>query len=743
MEFLNTTSFPCVTLPGQVNFPGYSITLIVKGTFKIRHGETAIIADEQLFPTGDEYYPDDQDGLGSLRYASDFAHYKPSADLLLAGTCFPGGGEPVSACHVNFRVGGRSKTLALFGDRYWRVGGGISKPQPFSQMQLRYEKSFGGAGYDRNPVGKGVQDQVSKSTGQRVLPNIEHLDHLVVSREDRPGPAGFGPLHSLWQQRVEKLGTYDQDWLQGRWPWFPTDFDWTYYNAAQDEMRMEGYLKGDEMLAFEYLHPEHHKYSSRLPGIAVRCLVDKSDDSLAEKTDCHEVALRLDTLWVDMDDETLVLVWRGVIDTAKPGGEDIDHIFLCTETAEETSDSPENLKQRFQSELAKLREESPEEEESEETLFTDLDIEDQLSLAQKDIDAEIDQLNKALAAAGIESETMVTEHSDSSGDREVEERLLKEHGIIDGDRPDWTRERVAAHYLEGGTFADQDLRGLDLSGLDLTKALFSNAYLNSVNLRDCGLAEAMFLGSNCEQADFSGADLQGAVFDECDCSAAVFTNSLMCNTSLVHATFDKASLVGADLSGANGEDALFNGANLQQARLVASQFKRADFSRALLKQADFSQAQLGEASMEGAKAHRINMTGADLTELRASEGADFTGAMLREVTGPESIWENAVMDHADISYAKLQTADFSGASFYKTNCFGADMRFGRFLGAVFRGAQCGAMDLFESNFESSVLLEVIFRGANLYGAEFLNAKITNSDFSGANLTMSKLAGRNV
>ncbi|WP_163337198.1 DUF2169 domain-containing protein [Desulfopila sp. IMCC35008] len=743
MEFVNTTPFPCITLPGQVNFPGNSLTLIVKGTFRIRHGETAVIADEQLFPTGDEFYPDDQDGVGSLRYASDFAHYKPSADLLLVGTCYPAGGESVPACHVSFRVGGKSKTLALFGDRHWSAGGGISNPRPFREMELRYEKSFGGIGYGNNPVGRGFSGQGAVRPGQNVLPNIEHFHRLVVSRNDQPGPAGFGPLHSLWTQRVDKLGTYDQEWVQGRWPWFPADFDWTYYNTAQDELRMEGYLKGDEMLAFEYLHPEHSKYSSRLPGVSVRCLVSKPDKAAAERRKCQEVALRLDTLWIDMDEETLVLVWRGVIETAKPGGEDIEHIFLCTENEEEPVDSLENLKQRFQRGLAALLEENLEEEESEEVSFTDLDIDGALSLAQKDIDAEIDLLKKALEAAGIESEAVVPAPTDSSADRELEERLLKEHGIFDEDRHDWTRERVAAHYLEGGTFADQDLRGLDLSGLDLNKAVFSNAYLQSVNFRECGLAKAVFLGSNCEQTDFSGADLQGTVFDECDCSFAIFTNSLMCNSSLVHATFDQALLVRADLSGANGEDALFSGANLQQARLVASQFQRADFSRALLEQADFRQAQLGEASMEGANAQRINLTGADLKELRASEGADFTGAILCEATGPESIWENAIMDHADISYTHLQSADFSGASFDNTNCFCADVRFGRFLGAVFKRAQCGSMDLFESSFESSVLTEVVFRDANLYGAEFLNAEITNSDFSGANLTMSKLAGRTV
>ena len=83
MEFVNLTQFQFAYLPGRNNFPGHSLTLIVKGTFKLRPAEVAIPVEDQPFPTGDELYPDDEEGTGAPRYENDFAPFKPRTDLLL------------------------------------------------------------------------------------------------------------------------------------------------------------------------------------------------------------------------------------------------------------------------------------------------------------------------------------------------------------------------------------------------------------------------------------------------------------------------------------------------------------------------------------------------------------------------------------------------------------------------------------------------------------------------------------
>src|SRR5688572_26383854 len=63
----------------------HRLTVIVKGTFGMAHGETARLLDAQPPLSGDVFFDDDRDG--SCRYPSDWAPYKPRADAMLVGTC--------------------------------------------------------------------------------------------------------------------------------------------------------------------------------------------------------------------------------------------------------------------------------------------------------------------------------------------------------------------------------------------------------------------------------------------------------------------------------------------------------------------------------------------------------------------------------------------------------------------------------------------------------------------------------
>ena len=163
MEIFNQTPFSFAMIIGRIGFPGYSLTLIVKGTFELVADNLAKVAEEQLYPTGDELYADDDEGTGSVRYESDFAYYKPRADLLLVGKCYAPHGKPIPACRANFQVGSKKKSLGIFGNRYWKgISRTISEPEPFTEIDLCYENSFGGEGYKLNPVGKGYQEQSTR-----------------------------------------------------------------------------------------------------------------------------------------------------------------------------------------------------------------------------------------------------------------------------------------------------------------------------------------------------------------------------------------------------------------------------------------------------------------------------------------------------------------------------------------------------------------------------------------------------
>ena len=294
-----------------------------------------------------------------LLYESDFTCFKPHADLLLVGKCHVPEGKQAQSCAAMFQVGNKANSVVAFGERRWKRNAlgfrNATDPASFQTMELRYENSYGGEGYGGNPIGRGSA-KVTDETGTEILPlpNLESPQTLIDSPHARPQPAGFGSLSRNWEQRRTKMGTYKGSYAKQRWPWFPEDFDWTYFNAAPPEMQLEGYLRGDETLYFENLHPTCPKYEARLPGVRVRCFVNKSADP-ADVSGFSEAPMNLDTLWVDMESEKLVLVWRGWVETASEDHEEIRHVFI---KEEELTTAPDPIDACHQQFLAAIAEEN-------------------------------------------------------------------------------------------------------------------------------------------------------------------------------------------------------------------------------------------------------------------------------------------------------------------------------------------------------------------------------------------------
>jgi len=732
LEIINQTKLQLAFIAGRMTFPKHSLSFIVKGTFDLAIGKDTLEAEEQLFPTGDEPYSDDEDGNGSNQYESDFAYFKPRTDLLLSGKCYPSSDKSVSASSVTFQVGSKSKTLNIFGNRYWQGLKKISEPIPFTEMDLRYENSFGGKGYKKNPVGKGYRKEETESgTKVHPLPNIENPRQLIHLPGDRPEPAGFGPLGKMWQQRFSKMGTYKGSWLKERWPWFPKDFDWSYFNAAPKDMQVEGYLKGDESLYFENLHPIHSNYHSQLPGLRVRLFVNELDKTKQNETDFKEVKLNLDTLWVDMGAEKLVLVWRGFTEVQSEEYEEIKHVFIVSEKISEPAQSLDYYREFFHKSITEDEEDEifkPEEPPVQEDTV-DVDVE--IAKAETEI-------RVAMIEAGIDPDVKPPPQTEEA--KQEEAKLLKEMGFEDElEEIPITREIVQERAAKGESFADEDLSNLDLSGIDLRGIDFRNAILEGVNFEKAKLTETDFTSSNLEKTNFSYANLKKSKLNEADFTEANLINADLSEAELTDTIFEKANLENAILDKVEAKDANFTEAILTNASLKWGQFQGAYFSKAILNNANFSGANLQDVSMEEALGFQVNMTAADLTQLRASDGCDFTKGIFRETIGRESIWESAILTEADFSYSQMEGADFTSAMLEKANFNASDMKFSKFTKANLHQAKFISMNLFQGSLEKTNLFEVDFRGSNLYEVEFLDAEIEHTRFDQANLKMTKLA----
>jgi uncharacterized protein YjbI with pentapeptide repeats len=168
-------------------------------------------------------------------------------------------------------------------------------------------------------------------------------------------------------------------------------------------------------------------------------------------------------------------------------------------------------------------------------------------------------------------------------------RTLTVLSRLDGDR----KARVVQFLYESRLIAKErpvlDLRGANLSGVDLRRTKLSEALLSNVDLSAAHLSGA----------DLSGADLRRVLLSEAK-AEGVFLKD--------------ADLIGADLRGADLREA-----NLYQANLGWAKLGGADLREAVLYQADLGGAELNEAFLGGAK-----LGGADL------RSANLSGAKLRK-----------------------------------------------------------------------------------------------------------------
>jgi uncharacterized protein YjbI with pentapeptide repeats len=774
-------------MPSKIRPPQLSLTLFVKGTFKLIPGGPAVPVDEEPeFPLGDVFW--DEDPEKSLYYSSDFVPLKPRADLLLVGKCHTPGGRLAQACRPIFQVGPRSKPIGVFGNRFWKgLLKSMSDPEPFTEMEIRYENSFGGEGYKKNPLGKGFWKK-QEGDGNKIwpLPNLEDPQDLIRSTSSSPDPAGFGPLNMMWQQRFSQAGTYKKEWEEERWPWYPKDLDWGFFNSAPPDMQVEGYLKGDEKLYFENLHPEISQYHSQLPGLRARCFVNKFDPKDETQTHFEEVVLQLDTLWVDMETEKLILVWRGDTPIRHIKLKDIEGIIAGTEPLSDPPHDKEYFWKRLEEYYTDADAEQEEMEDAASWAAFDKSFEDmETDFAQMEKDAL--QMDKEMAVLEAEAKKAMDDNirqalergmDPAFLDKPVEGKTLEEAQVVlkaiksrlevsdpkhaeyiqdvdlsvqkeaeeldktqekfdqdmaEMDEPPMTRESVQEASVKKESLAEKNLSKLDLSGLDLGGMDFTDADLSDTDLKMTNLSRSNLRGADLTGCDLSDADLTGAVLDDADLAGSKLVGAKLTGMSINDTEFSELELESADFSGCRGKRADFSGTNLNKARFVGAQLIQTDFTGCNLEQADFSGADLQTSHFYQVNAPKIVMEGANLSGLQASEKSDFSEANFRKVKGGGSIWEESVLDKADFSGAELERAMFSESSLKGAIFLRANLGNANFEDACLDGAVMRESNLLRASFERASLIGTDLSRANLYESSFWEAKTLNTNVYGANL----------
>lgn len=236
-----------------------------------------------------------------------------------------------------------------------------------------------------------------------------------------------------------------------------------------------------------------------------------------------------------------------------------------------------------------------------------------------------------------------------------------------------------------------------------------------------GLAFALLFGSTASKAaDFTARQLSEAFYKAAQGHTPDLSGKDLSFLDLSDMDFKGASLSHADLFGVDLSRSKLTGSNLSGVRLDRAVVLSTDFSGANLQGASIMRPAVN-ITLELNRAEAPKFAGANLRGIRMTammDGADFRGADLTDANlGPHepradlssmpssimrgSDFSGAILERADLMWAKLSFSKFVGANLRNVNFVGADLSKADFSGADLTGA-----NLMDADFDSAILLGV-------------------------------------
>jgi hypothetical protein len=333
-------------VPGRNHRGEHVFSVIVKRTYRISGSGKVerTAADEELRKT-DAYYDNGDPEWSTVQHESELAPYKVATDVVVIGKAYAPRGVATSRMMVGVQVGDRKKILSVTGDRRCKYRPGVvpvfTEPEPFVEMEIRYDRAYGGRDekslptipflYPRNFMGTGAVLRNLKDTVEDLpLPNIEDPqdlltpERLCIEEPSRwhlqPLPQGFGWLQREWYPRCAFLGSYPPFLDPGtatteeRMGLLPKDhvalakqsklrpMEAQFANGASFGMIFSE-LKGDETIALGGLSPDG-MLKFALPGETPKIGLDLGSG-------VRELSAQLHTVSIRPDDREIDLIWRG------------------------------------------------------------------------------------------------------------------------------------------------------------------------------------------------------------------------------------------------------------------------------------------------------------------------------------------------------------------------------------------------------------------------------------------------
>lgn len=211
MDFENNTPYAAKFYSGHFGPQEKCAWVIARATFRYDASTSSIVPSRDAWGVFESPVETE---VGT--FPSDNVFVRDGCDVVIAGSVRLD--REVTRHSLLVRAGNFSNELVAYGDRVWeRTAGGAlapSAPKPFCEMPLDWRRAYGGsttyegqtAPHALNPVGAGLCWSADDALG-RHLPNLEYPAQLISRWEDRPLPAGWGPITNAPVWRATKWFT--------------------------------------------------------------------------------------------------------------------------------------------------------------------------------------------------------------------------------------------------------------------------------------------------------------------------------------------------------------------------------------------------------------------------------------------------------------------------------------------------------------------------------------------------------
>jgi uncharacterized protein YjbI with pentapeptide repeats len=737
-----------------------------------RLGTNEILAEHSQWPIA-------LSGPGVAR-GLDMGMPKVHGEVLISGFAFAGGNKYVKEQKAGFTIGSLTKDIRVLGDRKWCKCGSNYKstdPEPFNKMPITYDLAFGGEEFSENTSGCGYE---SVKNNNFVIPNIESTNSPVTDIGAVYETEGFLPLDLTVPSQQKKAGTYNDYWLKNEYPGYPSDIDWTIFNVARKDQRINEFFNGNECYEIRNMHPEKQIIGGTLPNVNVRVFIQKADVSGSVFS---EIVTVLDTVWFFPDNELGVLIFRGKEKVLDSNGLDIDTCMCAYENTGDVKRSADYYKKILELRLNPKTAIQHVFNDSQLSPVLSIDtinkinIEKQLAdkkiLADKQasIDRVIDQIfdgekvkmpenfNRPVATAGILP--VITHNAIQSADFDLSEIFGKIDSLVETTKKESelkmkdAKEKTDAMLTENGK--EQDDFSLKTKHIEFLEKL-----LNTGSSDECidKTMESLIEPSKLENVknafvsagevknkarQFSDIPVIGKISSsDSEYSGKLIKKIIASGKSIQGLDCNGAQMSGTDFSGYDLRNTMFEYADLRGCNFTGSNCSGMVLTSALLDGADFSNAVMNNANLcsvntSHSKFTNCSMKNAIMNNSKFTEcvfdRVCFTGVQAMKTIFDLVSFRNVDCDNCLFINSSLKDSVWSGSGINKTLFIGANLTNANFKQTSIRkSVMINAIVDYADFTEASLFQVQTSETASFRNVKFINCKIEECGFRGVDLS---------